>query len=549
MMPKFQPLLDRGVDSLPLTDTSGVLPEAGGAAGGEGVDGARPRSAFAELMSATDASGAAEGVRGPQRAVKDAEGLARKPKTHGQPPSTEVEAEPFAPSFDLPAFLQVLPRSGNEVAVAAAREPGLAAAVRRLPTSNAASEARSVEAPDVAIRLPSFLIPPKVDTPAARPTATIGVAPDAATPVVAQEPSRTESPASTLTTAVGATVGATVTDPVIATTTMTAATATTPASTAALPRTPTAALESAIRRAATAGTSKDNVTASTASVASGSSLPVPLLTDRLAQNTSPLPMSAAAQPLVLETVRNKSSHPPVVGRKESGGRVDAAGREQRGPTRSEPSGLLSALQRPFESAAYRSDTADRGDQAGRSTTSAVEMGPPKTAPGMGAAPDTSWASSASLNGLGERQDQATVSLRHPVGTEAWQDELSAQLSFMAEQGEGTEAVMKLAPEELGELEVRVEVRDGEAALQFSVANVEVLQAVESAQTKLRDLFTSQGMNVSEFKVFSNLSGNSQSSSSDGRSTRQALRSGGGPEGELDVVVRPRRSVGVVDLYA
>ena len=95
----------------------------------------------------------------------------------------------------------------------------------------------------------------------------------------------------------------------------------------------------------------------------------------------------------------------------------------------------------------------------------------------------------------------------------------------------------------------MEVRDGEAALQFGVANAEARQAVEAAQTKLRDLFTSQGMNVSEFSVFNNLSGNSQSSSSDGRGSRPAPRLVPGAEGELEVVVRPRRSVGVLDLYA
>lgn len=549
MMPKFQPLLDRGVDSLPLTDTTGALPEAGGTAGGEGVDGARPRSAFAELLSAADAAATVEGVRVPQMAVKEDGGLLKGAKPHGQPPSTEIESEPFAPSFDLPAFLQVLPRSGSEVAVAAAREPGLAAAVRRLPRSNAAPEARSVDAPDVAIRLPSFLIAPKVDAFAAHPASTIGVAPDPATSVVAQEPSRTEPPARALTTMVGATVSASVTDPVITTTTMTAATATTPASTAVLPRTATAALESAIRRAAPPSPTKDNTTASTAGATAGLPLAAPLLNDRSAQS-APLPsMSTAAQPLVLEAVRIKPTHPSVVGRKESGARVDAAGREQRLSSRSEPSALLAALQRPLESAAARTDMVDRGDPVGRWAPNAVDLASPMTAAGVGATPDLSPASPGSINAQSDRPTQAAIALRHPVGTEAWQDELSAQLSFMADQGEGAEAGMKLAPEELGELEVRVEVRDGEAMLQFGVANADARQAVEAAQTKLRDLFTSQGMNVSEFNVFSSLSGNSQSSSNEGRSPRSTLRSAGGADGELEVVVRPRRSAGVVDLYA
>jgi flagellar hook-length control protein FliK len=109
--------------------------------------------------------------------------------------------------------------------------------------------------------------------------------------------------------------------------------------------------------------------------------------------------------------------------------------------------------------------------------------------------------------------------------------------------------MKLAPEELGELEVRVEVRDGEAALQFGVLNADARQAVEAAQSRLRELFSSQGMNISEFRVFSNLSGDPQSTSNGGRGASPNPRPAMGAEGDREVVVRPRRSVGVLDLYA
>ncbi|MFN7270723.1 MAG: hypothetical protein ACK5VQ_00215, partial [Gammaproteobacteria bacterium] len=174
MMPKFLPRLDRTVDSMPMLDASGPIPDSDGAIAGEGVDGARPRSAFAELMSTAEAGGTTTGTT-------------PEVTTDGDPASAGDAVEPFAPSFDLPAFLQVLPRAGNEVATAAAREPGLAAAVRRLPTANARPEARAVDAPDIAIRLPSFLVPPKVEAPVRQSAGSGGTVADAA-PVAVAEP-------------------------------------------------------------------------------------------------------------------------------------------------------------------------------------------------------------------------------------------------------------------------------------------------------------------------------------------------------------------------
>ena len=515
MMPKFLPRLDRTVDSMPMLDASGPLPDADGAIAGEGVDGARPRSAFAELMSTAEAGGTTTGTT-------------PEVTTDGDPASAGDAVEPFAPSFDLPAFLQVLPRAGNEVATAAAREPGLAAAVRRLPTANARPEARAVDAPDIAIRLPSFLVPPKVEAPVRQSAGSGGTVADAA-PVAVAEPAVRHA-------------GKAIAPP-------DAAPVTTIASTTSTPRAATAALESALRRAAPPTPSKETPALTAATAPSTAVQAASALLDPLAQGVA-LPSTATpTHPLSSHATRHKPTDPSPISRKEPGLRAEAAGRGPREMLRLEPSALVNALQRPFESVMPRTDTTDRNGYAGRSAPGGVEMGAQTTSAVFGSPADAASSSPLGFIEQGDRQSQAQMVLRQSVGTEAWQDELSAQLAFLAEQGEGAEAVMKLAPEELGELEVRVEVRDGEAALQFGVANAEARQAVEAAQTKLRDLFTSQGMNVSQFSVFSNLSGNSQSSSSDGRGSRQAPRLVAGAEGELEVVIRPRRSVGVLDLYA
>ncbi len=149
--------------------------------------------------------------------------------------------------------------------------------------------------------------------------------------------------------------------------------------------------------------------------------------------------------------------------------------------------------------------------------------------------------------------EGTAALRHPVGTEAWQDELSAQLSVMAEQGERSEAVMKLAPAELGELEIRIEVRGSEATLQFGAASLETRQALELAQSRLREMMASEGLEVSEFSIFSNLSNKHESEprSSKEQSSPHSVsqRISLGVATELQDASGGRRAVGMVDLYA
>jgi flagellar hook-length control protein FliK len=149
--------------------------------------------------------------------------------------------------------------------------------------------------------------------------------------------------------------------------------------------------------------------------------------------------------------------------------------------------------------------------------------------------------------------EGTAALRQPVGTEAWQDELSAQLSVMAEQGERSEAVMKLAPAELGELEIRIEVRGSEATLQFGAASLETRQALELAQSRLREMMASEGIEVSEYSIFSDLSNkheNEPRSSKEQSSPNPASqRISLGVAAELQDASGVRRPVGMVDLYA
>jgi hypothetical protein len=139
-------------------------------------------------------------------------------------------------------------------------------------------------------------------------------------------------------------------------------------------------------------------------------------------------------------------------------------------------------------------------------------------------------------------------LSAPLGTDPWQQDLSAQLALMAGQGEEGHAVMKLSPAELGDLEIRLTVRDGEATVAFTAAAPEARAALELAQPRLQEMFASQGMNLSETHIF-----NSLEQHSDTESWRRPAAKSGVPttaEGEEEVGPVPRRvALGIVDTYA
>lgn len=500
MIPNLQPSLDRIAegppprlapaatsDGLAVADAEHTTPidaGMGAQAGRRSVAaGDRPRSAFAELMSSAE--------RDEPAAIADERSVAAVETDEAGTPEQPAATPPFAPAFDLPTFLRVLPRSGSEVAVAAAREPGLADAVRRLSPATSASEARAVKAEDATVKLPSFLLGDPSERPSERPSG------------------------------------------VVAPTMLPATSSPTPSSTPSLPvgqaaEQPVAAV-GMVRR-------EFRLRADTEAIDAGGASPRARLQTELA-----LPAPGAAAPRALPKVEGSATAVPSTTTapqrsKDASNRALTLARvEAMSPARPLPQASDLVTPRTLMAGA----DGGRSDRDGSDASSAMRQ----------AQPLLDWTGASAAIAPSTDAPTASPALRQPVGTEAWQDELSAQLSLMAGEGERSEAVMKLAPEELGELEIRVEVRDGEAALQFGVANGEARQAVEAAQSKLRDLFASQGMNISEFRIFSNLGGDPRSSSQERGQARTGPETARGNESELKVAVRERRTSGILDLYA
>lgn len=131
----------------------------------------------------------------------------------------------------------------------------------------------------------------------------------------------------------------------------------------------------------------------------------------------------------------------------------------------------------------------------------------------------------------------------PVGNAQWADELGARLTTMTEQGKHA-ASLRLSPEHLGPLEIRISIRDDQASVWFGAAHADTRAAIEHALPRLREMFEAQGMALADAGVFHEAPreqpefGSSQSSSfGDAGST------------EEPATIPVRVNVGLVDAYA
>jgi flagellar hook-length control protein FliK len=95
--------------------------------------------------------------------------------------------------------------------------------------------------------------------------------------------------------------------------------------------------------------------------------------------------------------------------------------------------------------------------------------------------------------------QMARNLQAPVGTPAWSDELGGQLTWMAANGRET-ATLRLSPENMGPMEIKLSVQDGEAKVWFGAANADTRSALEQSLPRLRELFASQGLVLADAGV-------------------------------------------------
>lgn len=149
-----------------------------------------------------------------------------------------------------------------------------------------------------------------------------------------------------------------------------------------------------------------------------------------------------------------------------------------------------------------------------------------------------------------QQLESDSKINSTVGTPSFNDELGGKVTWMANQGVQS-ASLQLSPEHLGPVEVRISVQNGSASVMFTANHADTRAALEQALPKLREMFASQGLSLSDAGV-------SQQSPRD-QSQKQAITAigsvggtGNGDESTTSVTTvtaavsaRP----GLLDLYA
>jgi flagellar hook-length control protein FliK len=179
-------------------------------------------------------------------------------------------------------------------------------------------------------------------------------------------------------------------------------------------------------------------------------------------------------------------------------------------------------------------------------------------PTKGSASDTSTADTAaagpnSLAHLGVashfstqhlRNDTNTGELKSPVGSSAWDDELGTQLTWMTQKGLETGS-LRVSPEHLGPVEVNISVQNGDASVWFGATHPDTRAALEQALPRLREMFASQGMNLTDSGV------SRESPRNQGRPAASQSVSGVSAVGssEVSTSAAVRMSLGLVDTYA
>jgi flagellar hook-length control protein FliK len=96
--------------------------------------------------------------------------------------------------------------------------------------------------------------------------------------------------------------------------------------------------------------------------------------------------------------------------------------------------------------------------------------------------------------------RAELQIGARVGSHVWRDEVAAKLTWMVDRGiqHGT---LRLSPENLGPLEVRITTQNDQVSVWFGAAHADTRAALENALPRLREMFAAQGMSLADAGVF------------------------------------------------
>jgi flagellar hook-length control protein FliK len=135
----------------------------------------------------------------------------------------------------------------------------------------------------------------------------------------------------------------------------------------------------------------------------------------------------------------------------------------------------------------------------------------------------------------------------PVGTTAFNDEVGGKVTWMASQRVQS-ASLQISPEHMGPVEVRISMQDGATSVAFSANHADTRAALEQALPRLREMFATQGLTLSDASV--------SQQSPRGQSQKQAVAAIGAIGGTStdddstsSVAALSSARLGLVDTYA
>jgi flagellar hook-length control protein FliK len=141
--------------------------------------------------------------------------------------------------------------------------------------------------------------------------------------------------------------------------------------------------------------------------------------------------------------------------------------------------------------------------------------------------------------LASEAGAASAPLHSSVGTQAWHEELGTRVTVMAARGQHS-ASLRLSPEHLGPLEIRISIRDDQASVWFGAAHADTRAAIEHALPRLREMFAAQGMSLTDAGV-------SREPPREQSTPRQSAFAE--PANETPVTLATLQRVGLIDAYA
>jgi flagellar hook-length control protein FliK len=148
--------------------------------------------------------------------------------------------------------------------------------------------------------------------------------------------------------------------------------------------------------------------------------------------------------------------------------------------------------------------------------------------------------SAFMEVSGATASRAERSIGISVHDARWPTAVSNEVAWCAQNGVQT-ATLKLAPENLGPVQLRVDLDGKHVNVNFTAAHLETREALESSLPRLRELLASSGLTLGQASV-------QQEARRESHSAAAAARSEGeSPAAELSTPLR--LAIGLVDAYA